>query len=152
LASKFYSGFSGSLQAFAEDSLIIGESCEFNFPSAIGIFNQNINAVVLNIKKASKISGSVFICQRFNTIIPPIMVFEDEVKIHGQVYCPGVVEIYGNVIGNIYCHSFAVHTNSAYYENYLYNVTIDRHALSGFYGGAMIFPDVNSSKVISWVN
>jgi hypothetical protein len=147
----FDKGFSGCLQAFAQDSLIAEENCTFGYPSVLSILNQNINGVYLQLKRNSSLKGIVFLYQENKAVNEPYLKIEEGTEIHGEVYCPGQIEIRGNVEGSVSCHTFMLNTVSGSFENHLLNVSIDRTALSEHYSGAC-FDRKNVSKNIQWLN
>jgi cytoskeletal protein CcmA (bactofilin family) len=144
-------GFHGHLQAFAQDSIIAGEGCRFDFPSCIAILNQNINSTYLEVKKKTFLAGCIFIYQENLATNPPYLEIEKEVNIHGQVYCPGTVEISGKITGSLYCNSFVLRTQAAYYENHLLNCVIDNRSISPYFAGTPIIPGYNINKSIAWL-
>jgi hypothetical protein len=148
----FNQKFKGQLQAFAQDSMIVGENCDFRFPSTLGIINENINGISLDIMRNTKLVGCIFLSQESVASNKPILRIDKNVIIHGQAYCPGIVEILGKVEGSLYCESFTLRTSSAFYENHLLNVTIDNSALSPYFSGSFILPKYSSTKIIQWLN
>jgi hypothetical protein len=148
----FERGFIGNLQAFAQDTIIAGEDCEFTYPSCLGLINENINGIYLALKENTVLAGSIFIYQENKATNVPYLKLSEHTIVHGQVYCPGTVEFRGKIEGSLYCHSFALKTFSAYYENHLLNVTIDRSALSDYYSGSFLLPVYKYAKNIQWLN
>jgi hypothetical protein len=148
----FEEGFSGSIQAFAQDTLVADENCNFIYPSCLGLINDNINGIYLEIKDKTNLAGSILLYQENKATNTPYLKLGKQTIIHGQVYCPGIIEIKGTVKGSLYCNMFALKTFSAYYENHLMNVTVDRSALSVYYSGSFLLPVYKYANIIQWLD
>lgn len=148
----FEAGFRGSLQAFAQDSLVAGNNCEFEYPSALCLINENINGIFLELGESTQLTGTVILYQNNRASNEPYLKIGDDARIHGQVYCPGKVEIKGTIEGSLFCHGFMLRTTSGLFENHLFNVEIDRSALSDFYAGSLLFKGYQHTKSIQWLN
>jgi hypothetical protein len=151
-AIYFEQGFRGSLQAFAQDTLVAGKNCEFEYPSCLGLINENINGIYLELKENTKLAGAVFIYQQNRASNEPYFKLNEDTRIHGQVYCPGKVEFNGTIEGSLYCNGFMLKTTSGLFENHLLNVIIDRSALSEYYAGSLLFQGYQHTKSIQWLN
>jgi hypothetical protein len=148
----FASWYKGNLQAFAQDTLIAGERCEFKYPSCLGIINENENSIYMSLGKSSSIVGCLVLYQANNSLQAPYLKIGRQTVVHGMVYCNGTVELLGRVEGSVYCHGFGLNTGSAYYENYLLNTSINRFALSEYYAGSFLLHDYKHAKLIQWLN
>lgn len=148
----FERGFTGSIQAFAQDTLIADENCEFKYPSCLGLINENINGIYLEMKKNSSLAGCIFIFQDYKAMNAPYLKLNEQTVVHGQVYCPGSVELKGKIEGSLYCNSFALRTFSAFYENHLLDAVVNRNALSRYYSGSFLIPGYKQAKSIQWLN
>ena len=146
-------GFTGNIQAFASDTLVIGNNCRLNYPSFAGIVNKNVNNCYMRIEKAGTVSGGILIFQDSKALREPYLYIEESVIIYGQVYCKGMVEHKGTIFGSLYCDGFVLKTPSAYYENHLLNAMVDAKNLSRYFTGACIFePSSKSQQLIKWLN
>lgn len=148
----FEDGFRGSLQAFAQDSLVAGSNCEFRYPSGLCLINENINGIFLELGEHTQLTGSVILSQENRASNEPYLKMGDDSRIHGQVYCPGKVEIKGSIEGSLFCHGFMLRNTSGLFENHLLNVVIDGSALSEFYAGSLLFRGYKHTKSIQWLN
>jgi hypothetical protein len=147
----FEKGFSGSIQAFARDTIIARESCRFLYPSSLSLLGQN-NSGYCSIGKKSEFAGCIFLYQESETSIPSFLELCDSTSFQGQIYCSGYVEPRGEIKGVVYCHGFSYNTGSAYYENYLINGHINRLTLSPYLAGAYLFGGYEHNKLVQWVN
>jgi hypothetical protein len=148
----FNAGFKGSLQAFAADSLVAGEYCEFRYPSVLAILNRNINGVYLEIMKNTCLAGGVLLHRENKSSNTPFLKINNGVIIHGQVYWPGMVEIKGKIEGTLYCQSFVLHTPTALYDDFLMDVTINRKSLSPYFSFVDMVKGYPCGKEIKWLN
>jgi hypothetical protein len=147
----FDKGFRGNLQAFAQDTLIANEDCEFTYPSCLGLVNDTLNGNYLEINENTRLEGCIFLYRKNKATPIPHLKIAPGTIIHGLVYCPGNVELKGKIEGSLYCHGFSLNTPSGLYENYLLNDTIDRSALSKYYSGTFLLPVFNRLKPIRWL-
>lgn len=148
----FEEGFNGSLQAFAQDTIIAGNNCSFEYPSSLGLINENINGISIVLKENTTLSGTIFIYQEYKSINEPYLILGKNTLIHGQVYCPGKIDILGKIEGSVFCNGFLLKTSSGLFENHLLDVTIDRYALSDYFSGAFLIKGYKHLKNISWLN
>ncbi len=146
-------GFSGSIQAYASDTLVVGNNCQLNYPSFVGIINKNVNNCYMRVEKNSNMAGGIIIYQDSKALKEPELYIEESVVIYGQVYCNGIVEHKGTVYGTLYCNGFLLKTPSAFYENHLLDARVDRKNLSGYFTGACLLKNGNKSqRLIKWLN
>lgn len=148
----FNTEFKGSLQAFARDTIISGEGCKFEYPSCLGIINYNINGIYINLMNGTHLDGCVFLYQEFKATNAPMLIIGSNAIIQGQAYCPGKVEMSGRIIGSLYANQFQLHTISSYYEDLLFNASIDRLAVSKFISNSLVIPNYQRGKDIEWLN
>lgn len=145
-------GFNGSIQAFAQDTFVVGDDCKLRYPSYVAIINKNINNCYFRVEEGSEIAGGILIYQDSKALKEPELFIGKDVSIYGQVYCKGSCELKGNIYGSLYCNVFVLKTPSAYYENHLLDVKIDINNLSKYFVGATIFDkSTKSKKIIRWL-
>ncbi|NJK96560.1 MAG: hypothetical protein HC905_18035 [Bacteroidales bacterium] len=132
-------GFTGSLQLFACDTLLVGEKCTLRFPSFIAVMEPTGNRPIIEIKKDTRILGDVVMLSRSESkhIIAECRVGSGT-SVSGTIFCEGRLELNGSVSGQIYCKSFLLRTRSSEYENHLLNANIDGRSLSTYYAGSLI--------------
>ena len=148
----FNMNFCGCLQAFAQDTIVAGEGCKFQYPSCLGIINHNMNGTYLKVMKNSIVTGCVFIYQQYNATNAPMLEFDNGVVIQGPVYCPGKVQMDGRIDGSLYCQRFVMKTSNAYYEDFLLNAVIDHSRQSKYYAGGLLITGYSKGKEIEWLN
>ena len=147
--------FEGAGQFYASDSLVVGENCKFNYPSALALVNNSTQekSTLLKIGKGSKIQGAVFSYQERQSIRSKnLVVLAEGSKVLGQVYSNGYLELHGVVYGTVLCQQFLLKTSSSVYENHLLNTTIDRSLLPEDFVGLYLFELEQKRAVAKWLN
>ena len=146
--------FSGKLQLFARDSIIIEENCHLKYPSVIGITipQAGSKSPYIRIEDNTIINGLVFIHQGMTTLDKqPVLRIAKEAIIKGQAYCNGYTEIKGSVYGALYTTKFILSTASSIYDNMLMDADIDIFKLSSNYVGVDFINEQTQGSVIKWV-
>jgi hypothetical protein len=142
-------GFSGSVQLFARDTLMVGEESRLLFPSLIIILEANSKSPLIKIGKKCKISGDILLkMQNGRTAEQAECYLEDESSMNGRIYCEGKLQLRGSIKGSVYCSGFILRTPASLYENHLLNATIDFHGLSRYYSAAGFFKVSDRYKAI----
>jgi hypothetical protein len=131
----FNDRFTGQLQAFATDTLIVGKNCIFFYPTALSIINDNVNNCYFQIFEKSAIDGIIYITQDKKAQRLPLLIIDSEVSFNGQLYCNGIVKLKGAINGSLYCKRFILETRSSIYENHLLDNRINRNKLSKHFAG-----------------
>jgi hypothetical protein len=137
-------GFKGSLQAFAKDSLIVGDNCDLRYPSGIGLIKMDVKTKqpFVLVGENTKIKGIVFSTQDYSDIQQTKISIGKGTVVTGQVYAEGFLELQGSVYGNVACNKFTLKTPGSVYENHLLNATIDSSKLPDYYvGSSLIYAD-----------
>jgi hypothetical protein len=146
------SGFTGSVQVFATDTLIIGEKCQLLSPSALVMLSAIEKPRVI-VANDCRLKGDIVVSFKEGTQqIKPELKLARGARVEGQVYVNGMVEMEGAIAGSLYCNGFVLRTPNATYENHLLDVVIDYTALSSHYTGMAIFPSKLKNKTLKWLN
>ncbi|HEY2582441.1 MAG TPA: hypothetical protein VGI43_11580, partial [Mucilaginibacter sp.] len=151
------SGFRGNCQLFATDSISVENNCCFDYPSCLGVLHFG-SSVISSIEKISigegtEFSGIIFSYEKTEKPIKPLIQLGKNVKIKGQVYSQGNLELkdQAEVDGSIFASSFLYKSSFTRFENYLINVTIDSKALSPYYLTVGLLPVSGKKKVLQWL-
>lgn len=145
-------GFTGSIQAFAADSIGIGENCHLCYPGFIAIINKNLNSCIISVNKGSTIAGGILLYRDNKDVGDSKIIIDEGTRIYGQVYCSGVAELRGVITGSLYCSGFTLKTEAAYYENHLLNVKIGFEGLSRNFCGIPLLAVSENKRVIKWLD
>jgi hypothetical protein len=142
---EIQSGFGGSIQAFALDSLVIEEGVNLIYPSVLGLLpRSDIRdfSPRLTIKDNSVIQGAIVVPTLEYQEKEAIVTIEEKAQVEGIVWVDGQLQHKGEIIGSVFCKNFYLQTAASIYENYLLDAIIDHPSLpSGF-----LLPAVFSEK------
>ena len=146
--------FSGSIQAFATDSIHIGKKCSLDYPSVIALVrtNKSPDNIAVTIGEETAISGVLLGYQEgINNKKQLKLAVGRDVIIKGQVYAMGHVELKGKIFGSLTCNKFILSTPSSVYENHLLNATIDYSGLSPHFAGVSLVNHSQSKQIVKWL-
>lgn len=144
-------GFSGSMQVFATDTLIVGNKCSFLSPSAL-VMHSTQEKPRMIIGEGTRLKGDIVIVHKEGDQVKPEVKLSKGAQIEGQVYADGMVELRGSISGSLYCNGFVLRTPNATYENHLLDVVIDYSSLSSHYAGMVVFPLKLKTKTLQWLD
>jgi cytoskeletal protein CcmA (bactofilin family) len=146
---KVESGFVGTAQLFASDSLIIGDNCVLQFPSALVLLQRKStnSPLAMSIGKGSKIQGTLLTLSSGSGAIDSIIKIEPQASVEGEIYSNGFLEIHNTIAGRVYAKKLTVRTPSAIYVNHLLDAVIDRSQLSPHFVGSQIMPTEGTSRI-----
>lgn len=149
------SGFEGEFQAYATQSIKVEGNCKIKFPSQLcviqsetGKYNPS-DSLIVGLGKGSLVEGGILI-NSFG--LTSFIKIDKGAKVSGQVYCPGFVELNGEVIGSLYCKTFYLKTARGRYYNHLLNTRIDYSSLSEYFSGIDLLKDIPQKLVIKWLD
>lgn len=150
---KVQDGFSGSVQLFATDSLIIGESCTLEYPSVAGCYHTEKEAFV-SVMENTKVEGMIFCKGKLKKrSFASHVLMDNNTELLGELYVEG-----GNlelrsveVIGSTYCDRFVLHTRSSVYENHLIDVKLNRKGLPDYYGASALSLNNGEKTIVKWL-
>ncbi|MGZ4097463.1 MAG: hypothetical protein ACXVNM_01205 [Bacteroidia bacterium] len=153
--------FSGTLQAFASDSILTGDEVILNYPSSLVVVNKpvidtskkihSIPAVIVGEK--CRISGTILACIKDGNFTNSIYLkIKKESEIKGLIYSSGFLDIQGSLYGSAFAKALILNTPSGVYDQHLLNAVIDRTKLSDFFVSGILFKGKNANKVVRWLN
>jgi len=153
------SGFRGSCQLFATDSICIENNCRFNYPSGLGTMQFQSSIVSkqekISIGDNTEFTGILFTYEETKKPIMPMIETGKGVKITGQVYSQGIMELKDNVEidGSIFTSLFLYKNPFTLFENYLINTIINSKALSPYYLTSGLMPVAGKKKkALQWLD
>lgn len=155
---KIEDNFSGSLQAFAKDSISIGKNCVLNYPSALVLNPTKAEqANALKIGDRTKIAGTILLYENERSIVPHLVELGENLEIEGDLIAFGLLKYKSPlyVSGSTYCYRFVTQTVTTMYENYLIDVTFDRLALNPFIVRSAIWQETQlntPNRIVTWLN
>jgi hypothetical protein len=148
-------GFTGTLQIFASEKIILGENVHLLYPSVLGLEEQLFpeeECAQISIASRSQVIGSVFLFSRNENFRFPVQLnISSGAAIDGFVYCKGETQLRGTVNGHLYTEKFYLETKSSGYENHLLDATIQNRLPADFVYIGLLNNDEKLSR-IEWLN
>ncbi|MEZ4824837.1 MAG: hypothetical protein R3C61_00870 [Bacteroidia bacterium] len=146
-------GFSGRIQAFATDSLIVGKNVHLEYPSVIGIKKSTTQPVFLRLDAGSVLEGEL-IFDGGKLTQPPfsrdhILICQGAI-IYGCVKTSHNLDLRGKVNGIVATGNFLLNTPGTVYENYLFGAEINPAELSPEFAG-IITDSTRWLQIIEWL-
>jgi hypothetical protein len=140
-------GFAGKLQAFAASSVVVEKGCQLNYPSFIGCIGSQPDVNIL-IEENSRINGGVICFSQKPEEGKTSIYINKGAVVYGKVYVNGDISFAGSINGSLYCDRFIYRTRRSFYENFMYDCTIDEEKLPAEYASFCITDDVFKLKEV----
>lgn len=150
---RFANGFTGSVQAIATDSLVLGENCRLTYPSALVLLKKS----GITTQNAVKVGAHTVMDGIILTVCDSTDVYKTYVELHkeslirGVVYVSGFLSMQGKVHGTILTDYFIHRTGSAVYENHLVDVELNRKKMSEHFVTSPVFTGSPGKEIIKWL-
>ncbi len=145
----------GNMQLFAQDSILIEDNCELNYPSVVALLGKG-NAVFsrkIICKEGIEIKGSIFLSnENYDRKNQAIVSIGNKTIVTGQVYSSELLELKGEVFGGVFCKKIILKTPSSVYENHLMDAVINRAELSEHFVGIPLTESIENQRIIKWLN
>ncbi|MBI4946040.1 MAG: hypothetical protein HY840_06530 [Bacteroidetes bacterium] len=146
--------FTGAVQAFGTDSVVLEAGVSLTYPSVIGLIKEtsSVQNPAIKIGENASVSGVLFAYQSTydNRNQVKINIAKDAV-IEGLVYSNGLVDLKGSIYGSLYASGLILSTPSSVYENHLLNATIDVTKLSPHFLGLNLVSKTDKSGIVKWL-
>lgn len=144
------SGFRGSVQVIATDTILIGSRARLAYPSFLGILNEDPPAT-LQMEPGVEFNGTIYIDGDEDWFNQRIMVIMDQATIAGMVYCHGMAEMTGTINGHLTARKFLINTFSGVYENYIFNAKLNGEALEEDFSATDLWFYHGHKNVLKWL-
>jgi hypothetical protein len=147
-------GFSGSLQAFALESVKVEKGVKLKYPSVLAIFQDKQKELTgdhpqISVDGNSTVCGCVLIATDNDS---GEIVISKNAVVYGQVYCGGSVNLSGKVFGSVCCNSFRFTVSNSTYINHILNSDIDFSKMPEVLSGVEIGGQNKTRNLIKWLN
>ena len=112
-------GFTGTLQIFATEKIVLEDKVRLKYPSILGVIEDNQQpgkAASILIGVQSQVLGTVFLPD-FRKL--PELTIDTEAEVDGLVYCQGKTQLKGTVNGSLITQKFFLKTLASSYENHI---------------------------------
>jgi len=151
---KISSGFKGSLQVIASDSISIGPSVQLTYPSALVLIKPDTAGFQpkISIGKNSVLRGQAFAWEKQRSQMMPIIEIGHGAIIKGEIWSKGYVQLGKSSLinGSVSAIHLMANISSIKYENYLIDAIINRDGLSKYYTGSKLFNSAHKPGSILW--
>ncbi|KAI9443775.1 hypothetical protein F5148DRAFT_1293012 [Russula earlei] len=130
----FKAGFTGVLQAFATDSIIVEKDCHFYYPSALVLVPKKKVEVQPKIRLNNGVifEGCIYTIATPKTVYKPLLHIDTKALVYGMVYCNGYLRLNGNVNGSVFTDYFLYPHNASLFENMVRDAEIRHHSAGDF--------------------
>ena len=147
------SGFEGSLQAFATNTILIGEKVKLNYPSGLSLLLKNPEIKnQLVVQKETQLEGQILVHQLISGQYKSIKILiEENVNILGELYSDMKVDFRGKIAGNITCSGFVYRSPATIFDNHLLNAEISSRNLVDAYQSSFVIKKDTPKKIIKWL-
>jgi len=155
---RFETGFKGSVQVIATESIYLEKKVQLTFPSYLMINETDIplrdkSAQITLDEECLLIGGILMTTERFDFRLPPTLKTSPNCTIGGMVYNVGTSELAGNFIGSVYTSRLTLHYGGGEYTNHLLDVLISSKKVpDGFCYPAWLKEEQKlTKKIIRWI-
>lgn len=148
-------GFSGSLQAFASDSIIIGKNVSLGYPSILALLPQISDSVqygnpYMYIADSLRLCGEIYAYASDQAMARTINTDIRNARfIAGGIYTSGDLKLKGYCQGTVLCDRILGYSMATLAINSLDHLQID--SLPHFFAFSPMFPFHGAKKVIKWL-
>lgn len=140
----FEDGCVGSVQAFATDSILLGEDCHLNYPSTLSLLTEDhFENQRIDLGANTTIEGAVLVYREFERKEAPELVINSGAEIYGHVYVDGSINHQGSIYGNVWAGMFANQTMT--------DAVIDRYKLDGHFAVPNIMKGNQNKVIATWL-
>lgn len=150
---RVLSGFEGSIQIFATDSIIVEKEVNLTYPTLLYLQKTSLaNSAQIEIGHASKVSGAVLLNDPYSMYRSnALLTIQENAMVTGFVYSNNKVEINGSVSGTVYANKLSITTASSVYENHLFNASIDATSVDAHYVLPISLNSLGNRKIVKWL-
>jgi len=152
-AIRFDRNFTGKVQAFATDSILLDSNCNLRYPSSLAVVKREGDGGQprLIISRNCLLEGMVLTWSKDNKFRTYMEVGMGSV-VRGIIYSGGYLFLKGQVEGCVLTDFFLFRNGASAYENYLVDARLDRSLLPAGFLGPVIFREGNKNNIVQWVD
>lgn len=156
---KLLQGFSGCLQAFASDSIILEKNVELLYPSSVVLmpelkplayWKQRLLPAIV-IKDSVSVTGTLYayLSSNYDIIEKPFISTGPGFNIKGGMYSSGAIDIRGRCSGTVICNRIVQRKLAE--DNLLLDTEINIDSLPSYFSYDALFPISGSKKIVKWI-
>lgn len=137
----FENNFQGSVQAFASQSITVGNNVKLNYPTVLYSSSHSITShSEISIKEGSSIYGLIVMYGNdYQRVDYNILDIETNVKAICDIYCTGNTSLKSNVLGSVYTNRISYRTSASLNNNCIANVEVGPGKRPGFFYSIPLF-------------
>ena len=150
---RISSGFEGSVQIIATDSVVVEQDCHLRYPSSIVLLKQDSKHFqpVLSIENGSNVEGVIMCIANQDDETKIKVNLSEKSRFTGLLYVSGFLSLKGKVMGAVATDYFLYNVGSNIYQNYLVDAEVDRLSLPKSFVGPATFKDITKRMVVAWL-
>lgn len=142
------SGFVGSVQVLARDSILVERGAKLEFPSALILKGAGQEKTHIVIEENAQVQGVVFLLNDKQDLRKQYVKFNKGSVMMGQIIVHGLLSLEAEVYGEIFAYKLISNTKSSVYYNTLIDAKID--ALK--YKEYSVFPSGDKAEILSYLD
>ncbi len=148
------SGFSGQVQVFAGQRVVLEEGVQLTYPSVVGVVEEKTpigRSSEIEIASNAQVLGTVFLISKqpdFRKL--PTLKIATDAEVDGLVYCQGKTELKGIIKGSLYTNKFYLKTASSAYENHILDGQLLDQLPEGFVVASLL-DQTEELKQLAWL-
>jgi cytoskeletal protein CcmA (bactofilin family) len=152
----FESGFEGSVQAFATNSILLQEQSKLTYPSVILLtasrVNENADQTGIIMKPKSELEGTLLNYSNLQSRSKSILVnISTTALIKGELISNTKIELQGNVHGHVSTAGFIYQSPASIFDNHLFNVEISFDKRFQEYVSSNWHKNLHLQKMVQWL-
>lgn len=150
---KIESGFTGKLQAFATEQMIIEEAVVLQYPSILWLSRQDTLPANIVIGDKCQVHGAiVFDIDLFQATPEQLdyVLIDTQAEIWGYIYATHRLDLKGKVYGHVSAGEFILKNQAAQYKNHLLDAYVSVNDLHPSYAGPFIAEQA-PLRIIEWL-
>lgn len=121
---EFLPGFEGEGQFFATDTIIVRKDVSLQYPSILAVYNED-DISTIYVESQAVVNGYMMIAGGQDGFRRRIIHLQDDSTFEGMMYCNGLAELYGDILGHVTTKRFLVNSQNGVAENFLFNASIN---------------------------
>ena len=148
------SGFKGSLQIFASDTIFLGEGVVLEYPSSLMLYEETENPHdkdLMEIGANSLINGTVICYAETGSVNNRKINIREGVEITGQIYGNSLVELNGQINGSVYAAKLHKASQVAVYDHYLSEIQINSTQRSAVFSPILPLNKSTKKQIVKWL-
>lgn len=142
------SGFKGSVQLIASDSIVLDKNVELTFPSSIVLYQSKIRTPSITLNNNCKVYGSIYAYMPNNSNSNSLIIVNPNTEIIGSIYSNSIVDFRGIMNGVLICNKVVASTKSSFYEDVIIDAKFYNSVLPNFIITAFTVDNKDNEQIL----